>query len=117
MLNFFRWDDTSYQIVFEGNSYYFSHKLCVAFREKGSPVVFAKDKWHGLSLNRSDFIDTISYSSEIIYMQEKEFECALKATYAKALLRGVRRIGLDTLFCTNKTKGEKNVTDFKSDAG
>jgi len=114
MINFFRWDDTSYQIVFEGNSYYFSHKLCVAFREKGSPVVFAKDKRYQPF---ADFINTISYSSEIIYMQEKEFECALKATYAKALLRGVRRIGLDTLFCTNKTKGEKNVTDFKSDAG
>jgi len=114
MLNFFRWDDTAYQIVFEGNSYYFFHKLCVAFREKKSSVVFAKDKRYQPF---ADFINTISYTSKIIYMQEKEFECALKATYAKALLRGVRRIGLDTLFCTNKTKGEKNVTDFKSDAG
>jgi hypothetical protein len=50
-------------------------------------------------------------------MPYSDFKDAVTSIYAKSILKGVRRIGLEALFCQNKEKGEKNVTDIKSNAG
>jgi hypothetical protein len=61
-------------------------------------------------------VHMLSHSGKIKYMKPSEFIAAVNGIYAKSLLAGVRRVGLDILF-QNNNKGEENVTDFKSDAG
>ena len=55
--------------------------------------------------------------ADIKYLEKDDFYRAANAIYAKALLRGIHRVGLETLFCQNKPKGEKNVVNVKSNAG
>jgi hypothetical protein len=40
MLNFYTWSNNNYEIVLEGNSFYFAQKMCVAFRKKKPAVDF-----------------------------------------------------------------------------
>lgn len=111
MLNIFRWTDDTHEITMEGNSYYFCHKMCVAFREKGDPVVNVR----GLSpMNMQasirTLIEALGHSSELDFMAEIKFDFVLNATYSKSLIRGVRRVGLDRFFKTDeKTKRSKHV--------
>lgn len=116
MINFHRWSDNAYQFVFEGNSFYYCHSICMAFREKGSKTVYIKGRLFSGSM--LEMVDALSMTGTLIYMNEKDFYDAANGIYAKSLLKGIRRVGLDILFCKNKKdKGEQHVTDFKSDAG
>ena len=119
MINFHRWSDESHQVVFEGNSFYYCNSMCVAFREKNSKVVYAKGKSRFGKFPNAYMLlfESLSYSADIKYLEKDDFYRAANAVYAKALLRGIRRIGLETLFCQNKPKGEKNVVNVKSNAG
>lgn len=118
MIKYHRWNDFSYQLVLEKNSFYYANSTCVAFREQGSRQIYVKcDNSHLMDTYTSQLVTALSYSGKINYMKSDDFMRAADAIYAKSILKGIRRIGLDLLFCQNKPEGEKNVTDIKSDAG
>jgi hypothetical protein len=97
----------------EGNSYYFCYKMCLAFREKGNPIVFVRGKKYTLPPSAISMVEALGHSSELKFMQKKEFDCALNSTYSKSLIRGVSRVGLDRFFKTDKkTKRSKNVKNI-----
>lgn len=101
MINFFKWSDAVHEIIMEGNSYYFLHKMCVAFRGKGNPVVYARNTYSNKRhhpIEVSNFFIGLSHSSELQYLKCKEFDCALNATYSKGLFRGARQVGFDRFF-------------------
>ena len=104
MLNIFRWSDDAHEVIMEGNSYYFCHKMCVAFRQKGNPVVNVRG-WIGhMQSSTRNLIDALGHSSELNYMADKEFDCTLDSIYSKSLIHGVRRVGLDRFFkCEDDT--------------
>lgn len=116
MLNFFRWTDNHHEVVLEGSSFYFSHKMCIAFRSKGGKKILVR----GLrteNLFSIDFIDALENCGKLVYLNKQEFDFHLGATYARALLTGVRREGIERLFNCNP-KEIKNVrANKKSDAG
>jgi hypothetical protein len=79
--------------------------MCVAFREKGNPVVNVRGlcPMHTQSSIRT-LIEALGYSSELKYMTEVDFDHDLNSTYSRSLIRGVRRVGLDRFFkCEDNT--------------
>jgi len=105
MLNLFRWSDDAQEITMEGNSYYFCYKMCVAFREKGNPIVNVRGL-HPMHMHIpiQTLIEALGHSSELKYMVEKEFDDLLNSAYSRSLIQGVRRVGLDRFFkCKDDT--------------
>jgi hypothetical protein len=114
MINMLRWFDDAYEITMENNSYYFCHKMCVAFRQKGDSSVYVRGlcPMHLQSSVRM-LVEALGHSAELKYMATPEFDCALTAAYSKSLIRGVSRVGIDRFFKNDKIetrrKNVKNV--------
>lgn len=101
----------------EGNSYYFCYKMCVAFREKGNPVVNVRGL-HPMHMHTDTktLVEALGHSSELKYMGEMDFDYALNSTYSRSLIRGVRRVGLDRFFKVKETKkGSKHAKNIFND--
>jgi hypothetical protein len=119
MLNFFNWTNNNYEIVMEKYSFYFSHKMCVAFRTANSGgIVHVRglEKFGYFPYASGDFLNKLKHCGTFNYLPEDEFKHYLDIAYSRALLTGIRRVGLDKLFNCD-SKEIENVTDRKSNAG
>ncbi len=103
MINIYHWGSDRYQVVLESFSFYFQHKLCFAFREKANPVIFVRGEksWGNFQNPYFEFVQSLAKCSEIRYLCDPDFKYYLSCAYSKALLTGVRRIGLEKIFNCN----------------
>jgi hypothetical protein len=118
MLNFYTWSNNNYEIVLEGNSFYFAQKMCVAFRKKNLPSIFVRGQRNEIAGACKEFMGDLSHCGDLQYVNTKEFDYELNATYHRALIRGVRIAGLDRLFQKEQKKrqvraGSKKIIKSK----
>jgi hypothetical protein len=110
MINLIYWNKSSYQVVLEGTSFYYSKKLPVAFRLPRAPEIIIRDEQFGKVTQ--NFIDELKLLSRVVKKPVGEFKQLLSTAYKKAIFTGAKRIAMERMHGEEK---EQNVTDRKND--
>jgi hypothetical protein len=110
MLNLIKWNKNCYEIVFEKYSFYYVHKMIVAFRRAGENNTNVPDN----KMNANDiqrFLDSFVHIGGIVKIAPTIFRQELIKAYKSALFEGVRRISVARLRGEEKQEDRKDVTD------
>jgi len=110
MFNFIKWDNKSYQIVFEKTSFYYSHRMPVALRLPADGRIMVRDEQFAKSTQ--DYIDQLMYIGSIVRIDPIKFKELVKTAYNKAIFAGARRIASERLHL----KEENHVIKQKNNA-
>ena len=110
MLNLIKWNKNCYEIVFEKHSFYYVHKMVVAFRRAGEKNTNVPDNKINAD-HVQQFLDSFVHIGGIVKIAPKIFRQELTNAYKLALFDGVRRITAARLQAEEKQEDKKNVTD------
>jgi len=107
MLNIFEWGKNSCQVVLEGTSFYFIHKLPIAFRMFNTKKIYTIKKQQ--AEQPMDFLNALAITGKLFYLVPEEFNKQIKKAYMNALFTGVKRITKERF--NLEPEGDEDVTD------
>lgn len=90
MLNLYTWGRDHMQVVFEGASFYFAHKMPVAFRPMDDLKIMIPNIIFGK--HTKEFIDMLQSIAKIDRVPKNKFRSLMEKEYNRAVMSGAERI-------------------------